>query len=151
MFTKRVLLASLATFVLSSTAFAETAVSVSKDANCGCCVHWISHLEEHNYSVSSQNLGYSELSDYKTQRSVPDDLRSCHTAEVGGYTIEGHVPAADIDRLLAEKPEAIGLTVPGMPMGSPGMEMGSERRDAYDVLLIKADGSTEVFASYEAK
>lgn len=147
---KKLLLAAIAVTLGATSTNAQTSISISKDAGCGCCVVWIDHLEKHKYQTTSRNLDYTELSDYKTQRSVPDHLRSCHTAEVGGYTIEGHVPAADIDRLLAEKPDAIGLTVPGMPLGSPGMDFGGQK-DAYDVLLIKANGSTEVFASYAAE
>lgn len=150
MIRKNYTFAAFSFWLLPAVSLAEMPVSVFKDANCGCCVSWIEHLEEHKYSVKSENLGSFELSEYKTNQSVPVHLRSCHTAEVGGYVIEGHVPSKDIDRLLTEKPDAVGLTVPGMPTGSPGMEFG-DRVDAYDVLLIKADGSTEIFASYEAQ
>lgn len=129
---------------------AQTAMSVAKDANCGCCASWATIMERAGYAVAIENTSYEALDALKAARGVPVAMAGCHTATVEGYTIEGHVPAADIARLLAERPDAIGLAVPGMPMGSPGM--GPEtNRDAYDVILIKADGETEVFASYPAR
>ena len=92
----------------------------------------------------------ARLNAVAAEQGVTDDLRSCHTAKVDGYTVEGHVPAADIQRLLKERPRVTGISVPGMPIGSPGMEQGEER-DAYDVLLVRGDGTTNVFASYPAR
>lgn len=120
------------------------AVTVWKSPSCGCCQGWADHMNAAGFSIDVRNS--EDLDAIKQQAGVPSELQSCHTARVGGYTIEGHVPAADIKRLLAEQPEARGLAVPGMPSGSPGMENGMF--DAYDVLLIKRDGSTEVFGSY---
>ena len=92
-------------------------------------------------------MAAGQLTQFKVKHGITPDLASCHTARVAGYTIEGHVPVREINRLLAEKPDAIGLTVPGMPLGSPGMDYGSEK-EPYDVLLIKKDGTTSVFAKY---
>ncbi|WP_138935476.1 DUF411 domain-containing protein [Roseovarius arcticus] len=135
---------------IATSSGAQTAMSVAKDANCGCCASWATIMEREGYAVAIENTSYEALEALKAARGVPAAMAGCHTATVEGYTIEGHVPAADIARLLAERPDAIGLAVPGMPMGSPGM--GPEtKRDAYDVILIKADGKTEVFASYPAR
>jgi len=123
------------------------AVEVFKSASCGCCTLWMRHLVRSGFSPKWKDLGAAELAQVKTDARVPETLQSCHTAKVGGYVIEGHVPASDIRRLLAERPDAIGLAVPGMPIGSPGMESGNER-EPYDVLLIRRDGTTQVFNSH---
>ncbi len=120
-------------------------LTVTKDPNCGCCEGWIEHMRHAGFNVTVHDD--EDFSDLKAKLGVAPEHQSCHTGEVDGYVIEGHVPAADVLRLLATRPEARGLTVPGMPMGSPGMEMG-DHKDAYDVLLIKKDGSTEVFARH---
>lgn len=120
-------------------------VVVYKNESCGCCGAWIEHLESHGFPVEARNV--DNLDPIKQRVGVPPGMGSCHTAEVGGYFIEGHVPAAEIQRLLAEKPQAKGLTVPGMPVGSPGMEQGG-RVTPYQVLLVHADGSTSVYAEY---
>lgn len=112
---------------------------------CGCCSLWVDHLEENGFQVES--IYRDDMGEIKRTFGVQDRLVSCHTGIVNGYIIEGHVPAADIRRLLAEAPPVRGLAVPGMPIGSPGMEMG-DRLDPYDVLTFSADGSTTVFASY---
>ncbi|MEZ5842370.1 MAG: DUF411 domain-containing protein [Hyphomicrobiaceae bacterium] len=126
---------------------AET-VHVAKTASCGCCGLWIEHLKKNGFSVTAENVAHGTLARLKLQAGLKNpELHSCHTAKVAGYVIEGHVPAAVVKRLLAEKPVAIGLTVPGMPLGSPGMEAG-DRREPYDVLLVKRDGSTAVFARH---
>lgn len=125
----------------------EPSVYVAKTSGCGCCVAWIEHLESNGLPVKSENMVMGSLMQFKLQSGISAELASCHTARVGGYTIEGHVPAPEIQRLLMEQPEAIGLTVPGMPLGSPGMDQGPDR-EAYDVLLLRADGSTEVYAAY---
>lgn len=124
-------------------------IEVFKTASCGCCQDWIAHLQGAGFAVVAQDLEYDALTDLKQTTGVPDTLVSCHTGRIAGYFIEGHVPAADIHRLLVERPAAIGLSVPGMPFGSPGM--GPEaQREAYDVILIGHDGATTVFASYPA-
>lgn len=122
-------------------------VEVWKDPNCGCCKDWIRHLESHGFRVQPFDTGNTGM---RQRLGMPLALGSCHTARVGGYVIEGHVPATDIQRLLRERPAALGLSVPRMPVGSPGMD-GPEyggRRDPYDVLLVQRDGSTRVWASY---
>lgn len=123
----------------------ESLVKVYKSPTCGCCGDWVSHLEQNHFKVEAINT--DNMQAIKEQAGIPPGKGSCHTAHVDGYVVEGHVPARDIQRLLDEKPDARGLTVPGMPVGSPGMEMG-DRKDPYKVLLIKHDGSTEVFSEY---
>lgn len=125
------------------------AIRVVKDPDCGCCAAWVAVLEADGFAAQVETLDFDALQAHKAASGIPDAMVSCHTAHVAGYVIEGHVPPADIRRLLAERPDAIGLSVPGMPYGSPGMGPESER-EAYDVHLIRADGSTEVFARYEA-
>lgn len=122
-------------------------VEVWKDPACGCCGEWVRHLERHGFQVRVRDEGNQAA---RGRLGIPKPLGSCHTALVGGYAIEGHVPAADIHRLLRERPAAIGLAVPGMPIGSPGMDGGvyGNRKDAYDVLLVSRDGSSSVFSSY---
>lgn len=124
---------------------AEKLISVYKTPTCGCCNAWIDHLEQAGFEVDANDV--PSTNPVASEAGVPSTLRSCHTAKIGGYVIEGHVPAADIKRLLDERPDIVGLTVPGMPVGSPGMEMG-DRKDSYNVLAIGRDGSTSVFASY---
>lgn len=122
-------------------------LQVWKDPNCGCCGDWVKHLQASGFLVQVFDTGNTAA---RKRLGMPDALGSCHTARVGGYVIEGHVPAADILRLLREKPDALGLAVPGMPIGSPGMD-GPEykgRRDAYDVLLVARVGTTRVFQSH---
>jgi hypothetical protein len=119
-------------------------ITVYKDPSCGCCKNWIEHLIKHGYHVDAKDT--PNMSEIKHTLGVPDGLTACHTAVVNGYLIEGHVPAADIARLLREKPKVAGLAVPGMPMGSPGME-GSQKQH-YQVLSFDKNGKTKVFASY---
>lgn len=119
---------------------------VYKSPDCGCCEGWVEYLRADGFKVEVENTGNSSA---RARLGIPPALGSCHTAEIAGYAIEGHVPAGDIKRLLATKPKARGLAVPGMPIGSPGMESGNQRA-AYDVLLVLADGTTTVFASYAA-
>ncbi len=126
---------------------APAKITVHKTPWCGCCTGWSAHLRDAGFDVTE--LKHDDLAPIKARLGVPVALESCHTAEVGGYAIEGHVPAADIIKLLADRPKALGLAVPGMPMGSPGMEMGSDR-DAYDVVLFDAQTST-VFTRYPAR
>jgi len=124
-------------------------VEVWKDPNCGCCKDWIKHLEANGFRVKAHDQGNAAA---RKRVGLPDALGSCHTAVVGTYVVEGHVPARDIQRLLREKPRALGLAVPGMPVGSPGMD-GPEyrgRKDRYDVLLVAADGSTRVYQTYNS-
>lgn len=126
---------------------ASPRVTVYKTETCNCCNAWVDHLRNEGFSVTAHNVSQGELNAEKESAGLTYNLASCHTAHVEGYTIEGHVPADDIRRLLEEKPEAAGLTVPGMPVGSPGMEHGN-RHDPYDVLMFSPDGNTEIYASY---
>lgn len=120
-------------------------VLVYKGPACGCCESWVGHMRAAGFTVEVRNT--EDLGTIMARAGVPAELGSCHTAEVGGYFVEGHVPADDVKRLLAEKPDARGLAVPGMPQGSPGMEQGGVRQ-AYDVLLVAKNGSTSVFAHH---
>ena len=135
----------LAAGLLSTGALAEDqTITVYKSPTCGCCTKWVSHLQESGFDVETTDL--TDLRLIKSMSGIKPEQASCHTATVGGYVIEGHVPAADIKRLLAERPDARGLTVPGMPKGSPGME--APQPDHYQVLLLGNDGSTAVFAEH---
>jgi hypothetical protein len=119
-------------------------IAVYKTPWCGCCGQWIDRMRSQGHAVTSWNM--EDLDAVKKMARVPEDLQSCHTAMVAGYVIEGHVPAADLKRLLAERPEAQGLAVPGMPGGSAGME-GAEA-EPYEVMLFQSDGSARVFSRY---
>lgn len=119
-------------------------VTVYKSPTCGCCKKWVKHLESSGFVVESKNL--NNLRTIKEQLGIAPQFQSCHTAKIGNYVVEGHVPAEDIKRMLAEKPEIHGLAVPGMPMGSPGME--GSRKDEYDVLAIQNDGSHSIYNSH---
>jgi Cu/Ag efflux protein CusF len=124
---------------------APAAVLVFRNPSCGCCGAWIEHLQAAGFSVTVREV--SDLAPVRRQLGLQERYASCHTATVGGYVLEGHVPAADLERLLASKPVALGLAVPGMPVGSPGMEVGGQQ-EAYDVLLVARDGSARVFNHY---
>lgn len=139
--------------VLALTGFERTAlaqattVQVWKDPNCGCCQLWVEHQQASGFKVEVRDVGNIAA---RKRLGMPEVLGSCHTATVGGYVVEGHVPAVDIHRLLKERPVALGLSVPGMPIGSPGMD-GPEykgRKDAYDVLLVQKNGSSKSFQHY---
>ncbi|HYF23754.1 MAG TPA: DUF411 domain-containing protein [Caulobacteraceae bacterium] len=113
---------------------------------CGCCGGWVKHMRAAGFTV--REVEVEDTAAIRARHGVADELSSCHTGVVGGYAVEGHVPAADVVRLLAERPKARGLTVPGMPIGSPGMEVPGAKREAYETLLIGPDGSTRVFARH---
>lgn len=126
---------------------AETGLLVvHKNANCGCCVHWIAHMREAGFAVEVHD--HEDMGPIKQRVGVPYAKGSCHTAEIDGYFVEGHVPAEDVKRLLAERPDARGLTVPGMPAGSPGMEMPDGTVHPYAVELVQRDGSTTEYARH---
>lgn len=149
-FALALLLGAITVFTLawppsSQTIAGPDTVVVYKRASCNCCAKWVSHLEQSGFKVQAHNV--SDLSKQQNELGTPPALRTCHTAVIGRYSIEGHVPASDIRRLLAEEPQARGLAVPGMPIGSPGMEMGA-RRDPYATLLVHADGRTTAFAQH---
>ena len=138
-----------ATLVLTRPALADTTpvIEVYKSPTCGCCTAWVEHVRQAGFAVEAQNVDQEALYAFKDRFQIAPELAGCHTAVVGDYFIEGHVPASDIERLLAERPSARGLTVPGMPMNSPGMG-GPGAGDTYDTLLVGSDGSTSVFASH---
>ncbi len=123
---------------------ARERVEVYKSPNCGCCKKWITHLENAGFEVRAHNV--TDVPAARKQLGMPENLGSCHTAKVAGYVIEGHVPAADIQRLLREKPKALGIAVPSMPPGSPGME--SPTPVSFDTLLVQPDGGTSVYAKH---
>ncbi|MCW7537176.1 DUF411 domain-containing protein [Aquabacterium sp. A7-Y] len=120
-------------------------IEVWKSESCGCCEGWVKHLRDNGFDVKVRNV--EGPADYREKLGMPDRYGSCHTARVAAYVIEGHVPASEIHRLLKEKPAALGLAVPGMPVGSPGMEVEG-RHDAYDVLLVSRQGQASVYRSY---
>lgn len=129
--------------VLAATSLPQ--VEVYKNPDCGCCGAWVDHLKAAGFQVKVHET--PDTSAIRKRHGIPDEFGSCHTGVVAGYALEGHVPAEDVKRLLAKKPAAAGLSVPGMPVGSPGMEMGS-RKDAFQVLLIDKAGRSSVFATY---
>lgn len=133
-----------AALVIGSAANAA-ALTVYKSASCGCCGKWVEHVQKHGFTVKVVNV--DDVRAVKAKAGIPDKLASCHTSLVGGYVVEGHVPAADIKKLLAQKPKAKGIAVAGMPMGAPGMEHG-DHREPFETVLIKADGSTATFARH---
>ena len=120
-------------------------VTVYKSATCGCCTEWVAHLRRHGFPVKTEDV--AELQPVKARHGVPADLQSCHTALAGGYVVEGHVPADLVERLLRERPKIAGLAVPGMPAGSPGMEVPGARAERYQVLAFDRSGKTRVFAT----
>ncbi len=122
----------------------STTVTVYKSPTCGCCKDWEKHMREAGFTVVSHDT--NDMAPVKHEHGITQDIGSCHTATVGGYVLEGHVPAADVKRLLAERPAVAGLAVPGMPMGSPGME--GLYKDKYNVVAFDRDGGRSVFASY---
>ena len=146
---RRSLLGLLATlpFAASAQGPSRVLVEVWKDPDCGCCQDWVRHLESNGFAVKVNAGGNDAM---RARLGIPPQLGSCHTGLVGGYAVEGHVPAADIRRLLKERPQAVGLAVPGMPVGSPGMDgaVYGNRRDPYDVLLVPRAGAPRVFASH---
>lgn len=138
------IVAPLALLACAEGAAAATLL-VTKTATCGCCKHWVEHMKKAGFTVEVREV--EDMTPTAKRLGVPDKLRSCHTGEIGGYAIEGHVPAADVKRLLAAKPKAAGIAVPGMVVGSPGMEQG-DRKEPYNVVLFDKAGKTKVFASY---
>lgn len=140
------MLACAPTFSIATTA--PAVVEVWKDPECGCCKDWVAHLEADGFKVKVNETGNNAA---RTRLGVGKKYGSCHTGVIAGYTLEGHVPASEIKRLLKEKPDAVGLAVPGMPVGAPGMDgaVYGGRKDAFDVLLLAKDGSAKVYQHYE--
>lgn len=137
--------AGVAGTVYSANAQQPIKVEVYKDPTCGCCGLWVAHLRARGFAPTVTDA--PNMTQVKDRSHIPVQLRSCHTALVGGYVIEGHVPAADVQRLLTEKPKVLGLAVPGMPVGSPGMEGAGGR--PYDVLTFDAAGKTTVYSTQQ--
>lgn len=140
-------LAALPPAALASATPALPPVTVHKTPECGCCTQWVEHMRAAGFKVTVNDV--ESTAAYREQAGVPRTLAACHTARVGGYTVEGHVPAADVRKLLAQRPAARGLVVPQMPQTSPGMDR--PHGEAWDVLLLAHDGSTRVFTHYPAR
>lgn len=135
---------------LLAQAQAAQIIDVYKTPTCGCCHDWVAHLEQNGFTVKVHDV--KDTAPFRARFGVPKELASCHTGFIDGYAIEGHVPASEIKRLLAERPKAArGLSVPGMPVGTPGMEVEGTRRDAHDVILFSEDGSRKVYRHYTAQ
>ena len=147
---RRTFVITLATMLGSPRLFAQgrtPAMTVYKDPTCGCCSIWVEHVKKAGFAATVNQT--AEVDAIKTQRGVPARARSCHTALIDRYVIEGHVPAREIQRLLKERPAGvIGLAVAGMPIGSPGMEVSGQKAQPYNVLAFDTYGATTVFASY---
>ena len=147
---RRLLIGSAAGLAMTGTARAQTrgsrALAVYKSPTCGCCDGWVRHMRQAGFTVAVHVV--DDPGTVRRARGLPDTLASCHTGVIGGYAIEGHVPAADVVRLLAERPAAVGLAVPGMPMGSPGMEAPDGRKAPFDTLLVLRSGQTRVFGRH---
>lgn len=141
----RLLAMALTLAVSAQLAAASEEVVVYKDPDCGCCGKWADHLRYNGFTV--REVPTREMDLVKAEAGVPRALGSCHTALVGGYVVEGHVPAGDVRRLLRDRPQLVGLSAPGMPLGSPGME-GPYPAERYDVIGFDADGNTQVFSQY---
>lgn len=147
---RRLIIGSAAGLALAGTARAQgrgsRALAVYKSPTCGCCDGWVTHMRQAGFTVAVHVV--ADPGTVRRARGLPDALASCHTGVIDGYAIEGHVPAADVVRLLAERPEAIGLALPGMPMGSPGMETPGGWTEPFDTLLVLRSGQTRVFGRH---
>ena len=150
LFSRRALMivgvSAAATTACAQTARPSLELAVYKSPTCGCCGAWVQHMTEAGFQVRVTEV--VDPGAARRARGVPDALASCHTAVTGGYVLEGHVPPEDVRRLLAERPVALGLAVPAMPLGSPGMETPDGRREAYETLLVMSNGGTRVFARH---
>ena len=135
--------AAIVPVAVSRAQTAAPTVTVYKSPTCGCCSKWIEHMRSNGFEVKSTDV--EDITSVKTANGVPSEASSCHTALVAGYVLEGHVPADSVKRLLKEKPKVAGLAVPGMPMGSPGMEVPSGKVEHYDVVSFARGGATTVF------
>lgn len=140
----------LSLFFVGRVALAEVEdskdVVVYRSPTCGCCGKWVKHLQENNYNVIDHVV--QDVDAIKRKYGVPSELASCHTALVGGYVVEGHVPVEDIEKLLASRADVLGIAVPGMPVGTPGMEMG-DRKDAYKVIAFDKNNRKQIFSVHE--
>lgn len=131
----------------ASTPSALPKVTVYKTSSCGCCKLWVEHMKSNGFDVQAMDVSSADVRAVSKAAGLKDEDTSCHTAKIGNYTVEGHVPAGDIKRLLKEKPAIAGLSAPGMPQGSPGMEQGS--KEPYNVIAFKKDGTSTVFATHK--
>jgi hypothetical protein len=122
-------------------------VTVYKTSSCGCCRLWVDHMKQNGFDVQAMDVSSADVRAVSKAAGLKDEDTSCHTAKIGTYTVEGHVPADDIKRMLKEKPAIAGIAAPGMPQGSPGMEQGT--KEPYDVLAFKKDGTSTVFAKHK--
>ena len=147
---RRQLIVAAVALAAAPVAFAQAApvVEVWKTPSCGCCKDWIRHMESNGFRINAHDV--DSTAEVRSRLGLPEAYSSCHTASIGGYVLEGHVPANDIKRLLREKPAAVGLAVPGMNIGSPGMDTPAYggRKDPYDVMLVGRDGKARVYQSY---
>ena len=123
-------------------------VTVYKTSSCGCCRLWVDHLKTNGFDVQAMDVSAADVRAVSKAAGLPEDGSSCHTAKIGNYVVEGHVPASDIKRLLKEKPAIAGIAAPGMPMGSPGMEQGGAK-EAYDVMAFTKDGKMTVYSKHK--
>jgi len=146
---KKTLMAGGILLAMTSMATAQQApvIEVLKQASCGCCGGWVAAMQEAGFTLNVRNVSGDELYAAKEASGFSEELWACHTATVAGYTVEGHVPVSELERLLAERPAALGIATPGMPTGSPGMEYGNER-EAFNVVLVNLDTSQQIYASY---
>jgi hypothetical protein len=148
----RIAILALSVAFLSTEVFAQSSklslVDVYKSPSCSCCGNWVTHLQKAGFTVRTHEV--TDLSATRERLNIPAAYASCHSAKVGGYVLEGHVPADDIKRLLREKPQALGLAVPAMPLGAPGMEAPSERTETYATLLLKRDAPAQVYVRHAA-
>jgi hypothetical protein len=149
--TRRVLFLGVAAATLTQgCALAQTReITIYKTPYCDCCGGWVDHLKRAGFNTSVVMM--EDLTPIRTRFNIPFELTSCHTGVIAGYAVEGHVPAQDVERLLKERPEAIGILVPGMPIGSPGMEIAGAPNEAFETLLLEKSGKTRVFARHAAK
>lgn len=148
MFLNTRILTGLTAFVISGSAVAAPVLDVMRAEGCGCCEMWVELIAGAGFGTRLREFPQAELEARKRELGLTAATSSCHTALIEGYVIEGHVPAREINRLLRERPDAIGIAVPGMPYGSPGMGEAGPDADPYQVLLLKRDGSNEVYARY---
>ncbi|MBF0611255.1 MAG: DUF411 domain-containing protein [Magnetococcales bacterium] len=137
---------ALACLILAPQISLAADLVVYKSPYCGCCADWIKHMETNGFSVEVHNR--EDMDKVKKEMGIPSPLASCHTGEIGGYLVEGHVPAEDVRRLLKEKPEVKGIAVPGMPVGSPGMEVPGQKPDSYKVVTFTREGKVKTFSSH---
>ena len=125
----------------------ELNITVYRTPTCGCCEGWVEHLQQHNFNVTDMVKPEAEIQAIRQKYNLPRALTSCHTAEINGYLVEGHVPVEDVQKLIAKKPDITGIAVPGMPIGTPGMEMG-DRKESFEVIGFKKRNQMDVFNSY---